>query len=163
MERIGGKLEQISAAFQSIKNELSQYADGKILKGDELVGWIGEIYGKLLLNGSLVDDKYEHDFEAGDKRVSVKARKGTSSNWKITSIISKIEGDNCPTHLMFLHLDDKYSLKNVWLYPWDEIRETGRFKIKTVREQFRGYYFIVQPKNDEMFVIYRSRYGNNPD
>jgi len=35
----------------------------KTLKGNELVGWLGEIYTKIVLNGHLVDDSYEHDVE----------------------------------------------------------------------------------------------------
>ncbi|MDI6903003.1 MAG: hypothetical protein QMC77_04630 [Methanocellales archaeon] len=51
----------INEAQRSIKQKLSQYADGKNLKGDELVGWLGEIYGKLILDGTLVSDDLEHD------------------------------------------------------------------------------------------------------
>ncbi len=115
-------LEKLEAECQSlfirlaglqteIREKVSAHADGKTLKGNELVGWLGEIYGKLLFNGTLVSDREEHDFVTNDGwRVSVKARKGWKSGWKQTRAIPKIEGDECPTHLLFVHLNDDYSI-----------------------------------------------------
>lgn len=68
---------ELSLLQSTIRNKLTAYADGKTLKGNELVGWLGEIYGKLLLDGTLVHDREEHDFVCADgSRVSVKTRKG---------------------------------------------------------------------------------------
>lgn len=40
-----------------IREKLANYADEKSLKGYEIVGWLGEIYVKLLFDGHLVDDE----------------------------------------------------------------------------------------------------------
>src|ERR1700694_2614597 len=105
------------AVLQSkIHMKLSEYADGKTLKGNELVGWLGEIYGKLLLDGTLVHDREEHDFVCSDgRKVSVKTRKGFGAGWRRTSAIPKIDGQHCPTHLLFVHLRDDYSIDRIWL------------------------------------------------
>jgi hypothetical protein len=145
--------EQLIGARDCIKQKLMEHSDGKALKGDEIVGWLGEIYAKLLMNGILVDDSHEHDLVVDGQRVSVKARKESngSTSWTRTSGIPKIEGDDCPTHLMFLLFDDRYGLKKVWLYPWGEIRD--RFRTHVVRGQHRSYYFIVRPNKDASYVV----------
>lgn len=63
---------QLAVLQKEIRDKLLDHADGKHLKGDELVGWLGEIYGKLLYDGTLVGDGEEHDFISNDcRRVSV--------------------------------------------------------------------------------------------
>ncbi len=63
----------LSSTQKEIQEKLQQHSDGKVLKGNELVGWLGEIYTKILFNGSLVDDSHEHDVETDDNlRISVK-------------------------------------------------------------------------------------------
>jgi hypothetical protein len=80
---------ELAALQNKIREKVAFYADGKNLKGNELVGWLGEIYGKLLFDGTLVDDREEHDLVSGNGfRVSVKTRKGWSSGWKQTSAIN---------------------------------------------------------------------------
>jgi len=139
----------------AIKNILIPFADSKTLKGDELVGWLGEIYGKLLLEGTLVSDRHEHDFETEDgNRVAVKTRKGNKSGWKRTSAIAKIEGPDCPTHLMFVHLQHDFSLADVWLYPWTNLMKAHRFQIHTVRGVHRSFIFQVDPRADEAYRCY---------
>lgn len=91
------KLEQIESDLKehfkiitkeqtTIREKLEYYSDGKKLKGDEIVGWLGEVYCKLLFDGKLVSDDKEHDFETtkGD-RISVKARKGNGKGWNRTA------------------------------------------------------------------------------
>jgi hypothetical protein len=125
------------------------------LKGNELVGWLGEIYGKMLLGGHLVYDSEEHDVETADSlKVSVKARKGWNSGWKQTSAIPKIEGDNCPTHLLFVHLNDDYSIDRMWLYEWNYLFQNGRFKSHVVRGSHRSYIFTVDDRKDRQFEIF---------
>lgn len=150
------EFETIRKATQNIRIILERYADGKVLKGDEIVGWLGEIYGKLLFNGRLVGDENEHDFETTDgKRISVKTRKGYGSGWNNTSAIPKIKGEDCPTHLMFIHLDDDYTVAEIWLYPWDDLLKNNRFKVHKVRGAFRSYRFRVNVENDYEYLIYK--------
>lgn len=150
-----GIFRQLSALQVSIQKRLELHADGKTLKGNELVGWLGEIYGKLLLGGKLVSDREEHDFECHDGRtVSVKTRKGWGSGWNQTSAIPKIEGNDCPSHLMFVHLDDDYKLDRIWLYPWKQLLGAGRFKSHKVRGQHRSFIFRVDEKKDTVFLIF---------
>jgi len=42
----------INQVLEKVRNRLINLANGKILKGDEVVGWLGEIYGKVLFNVS---------------------------------------------------------------------------------------------------------------
>jgi len=139
----------------AIRKQLSQYANGRHLKGDELVCWLGEIYGKLLLGGILVSDDFQHDLETKNgNRISIKAREGKAKEWERTSNIPKIEGDGCPTHLMFVHLNNDHSIDRMWLYPWGNLRISGRFKEHIVRGSPRGFYFQVSPESDEKYLIH---------
>ncbi len=137
----------------NIRQKLVPYADGKKLKGDEVVGWLGEIYCKLLLDGTLVSDENEHDFvtKNGD-RISVKTRKGNEIGWNRTSAIPKKDSDNNPTHLMFVHLNEDYSIDKIWKFPWTEI--SGRFKEHKVRGSHRSFYFQISPENDAKYLCY---------
>jgi hypothetical protein len=92
---------QLDALQTAIRQKLSAYADGKTLKGDELVGWLGETCGKLHLDGKLVDDSAEHDFVTPkDWRVSVTTRRGSKTGWQRSSAAPRIDGDGCRTHLL---------------------------------------------------------------
>jgi len=145
----------LSTTQKEIQGKLEQHSDGKVLKGNELVGWLGEIYTKIVFNGSMVDDSYEHDVETDDNlRISVKTRKGWNSGWTRTSAIPKIEGPDCPTHLMFVHLNDDYFVADMWLYPWQETFDAQRFRKHIVRGNFRSYYMSVIPNNDDKYRIY---------
>jgi len=141
-------------AIRRIRQKLQEHADGKQLKGDEITGWLGEIYGKMILNGTIVPDEYDYDFKAQDMRVSVKARKGVTRGWEITSIIPRIEGDECPTHLMFIQFTGSYSISRVWLFPWKDLHDQERFKEKRVRGEHRGYYVRIKPLLDKDYLIY---------
>lgn len=148
---------ELSALQTKIRTKLSIHADGKTLKGNELVGWLGEIYGKLLLNGVLVHDKEEHDFVCSDgKRVSVKTRKGFGTGWQRTSAIPKIDEEGCPTHLLFVHLNDDYSIDRIWLFPWDLLITTRRLKTHTVRGSHRSFIFTIDEKKDKNYVVFKS-------
>lgn len=146
-----------------IREKISKYADGKHLKGHELVGWLGEIYVKLLLGGTLVHDRHEHDVEViGNWRVSVKARRGKNAGWRQTSPIARFEGEGCPTHLAFVHLHNDYSLDRISLFEWKHLCATNRFIPHSVRGTFRSYIFTVDEKRDCEFIIYdASRSGGN--
>ena len=158
-----GKLEaecqtlfsKLTSLQNEIREKLSLHADGKNLKGNELVGWLGEIYGKLFFNGTLVDDREEHDFVTKDGlRVSVKTRKGWNSGWKQTSAIPKIEGNDCPTHLLFVHLTDDYSIDRMWLLKWRHLVRAGRFKKHMVRGSQRSFIFSIDEEKDKTHVVY---------
>ena len=145
----------LSITQKQIHDRLEEHADGKVLKGNELVGWLGEIYTKIICGGYLVDDSYEHDVETDDGvTISVKTRKGTNSGWQRTSAIPKIEGEECPSHLMFVHLKDNYSVNSMWLYPWQDLYDSDRFKKHIVRGNFRSYYMSVNPQKDGKYKIY---------
>jgi hypothetical protein len=138
-----------------IRKTLAIHADKKVLKGNELVGWLGEIYGKLLFDGNLVHDRNEHDFITADgKLISVKTRKGWNSGWRQTSAIPKIEGELCPSHLLFVHLNDDYSLDRMWLFEWNKLMAEGRFKRHIVRGTQRSFIFAVDEKRDRSYIVY---------
>lgn len=138
-----------------IRFKLSAYADDKTLKGNELVGWLGEIYGKLLLDGKLVHDREEHDFVCPDgSKVSVKTRKGFGTGWQRSSAIPKLDGAHCPTHLLFAHLHDDYSIDRIWLFPWSVLAAKERFKTHTVRGSHRSFIFTLDEKKDKPYLAY---------
>ena len=146
---------KLASLQQEIRNMLSVHSDGKNLKGNELVGWLGEIYGKIFYNGTLVDDREEHDFVSNNcPRVSVKTRKGWKLGWKQTSAIPKIEGSDCPTHLLFVHLNDDYSLDQMWLLDWLELVSAKRFKRHVVRGSQRSFIFAIDEEKDKANIVY---------
>jgi len=140
-----------------LKRTLAQYSDGKLLKGNELVGWLGEVYVKLLYDGCLVSDKYEHDVETKwGWRISVKTRTGDGSGWKQSSAIPKLNGEGCPTHFAFVHLCNNYRLDRIWLYCWPDLCASNRFRPKYVRGQFRSYIFKLDEAKDRDCLVYCS-------
>jgi len=146
---------ELAALQKRIHSKVVAHADGKTLKGNELVGWLGEIYGKLLFDGKLVDDREEHDFVTIDgRRVSVKTRKGWGLGWKQSSAIPKIEGTDCPTHLLFVHLNDDYSIDRIWLLEWSHLLANERFKKHMVRGSQRSFIFAVHEQKDKAHVVY---------
>jgi hypothetical protein len=159
--KLGTHFQKLTETERSIKDELTAHADGKTLKGNEYVGWLGEIYVRTLLGGQLVDDSHEHDVEAPKGLlVSVKTRKGWNSGWRQTSAIPKTNGPTCPTHLAFVHLDEEYGLDRIWLYKWQELLEQGRFKEHIVRSVFRSYIFLVDEAKDKGQVVYTATAKN---
>jgi len=80
----------LSITQKQIHDKLEEHADGKVLKGNELVGWLGEIYTKIICNGYLVDDSYEHDVEADNGiRISVKTKKAQTVVGKELALFHK--------------------------------------------------------------------------
>lgn len=146
---------QLKSIQEDLILKLQSYSDGKTLKGNEIVGWLGEIYTKLIFNGVLVDDTCEHDVETVDGlRISVKTRKGRNSGWNKTSAIPKIDGTDSPTHLVFLNLRDNFMVNKVWSFTWDELYKNGRFKKHFVRNNLRSYYISINEKKDINNLIY---------
>lgn len=146
---------QLSEIERRIRERITEHAVGNRLKGNEHVGWLGEIYGKTLFGGSLVGDRYEHDFEtSAGWRVSVKTRKGRGKGWKQTSPIPTYEGEKCPTHLLFVHLDDDYAIDRIWLFCWKELVAARRFKAHKVRGMHRSYVFRLAERRDAPNIVY---------
>lgn len=143
---------------ETIKKKLQQHADDKLLKGDEVIGWMGEVYAKMLVKGKLVPDDLDYDVFVNNMRISAKARKGSGNSWTITSIIPRIEGKDCPTHLMFIKFNTDYSLDRVWLFPWQYLYNEGRFKPKKVRGGNVGYYVQISPSRDKDYLFYDSNF-----
>jgi hypothetical protein len=154
--KIASDLDALLYAQRRIKEALLQFSDGKNLKGDELTAWLGEIYAKMLFDGTLVDETHEQDFivsKSGEK-YAVKARKGNNKGWNTTSAISKIEGKDCPDFLLFVHFDNNYEIKNIWKYPWKEMFSADRFRAKKVRGESNRWDFRVTPTRDKIWLVY---------
>lgn len=135
----------------AIKEKLKPHANGKNLKGDELVGWLGEIYCKLLIDGILEkNDALQYDLTKNGERISVKTRKGRAKGWNRTSFVSNSKGGNPPTHLMFVHLNDDYSIDRIWCFPWEIVSNSNRFK-----KHRRGDYIKVSDTKDNDYICYQ--------
>ena len=159
VDKLEGECRALFTRLVSIQDEIRQklsvHADEKYLKGNELVGWLGEIYGKLLLGGRLVDDREEHDLVLNDgSHVSVKTRKGYKSGWRQSSAIPKIVGSDCPTNLLFVHLNDDYSIDRMWLFDWRKLVIDGRFRKHIVHGSQRSFIFIIDEVKDRPYVVY---------
>ena len=141
--------DQLAAVQKRLMEKLNKFANGKTLKGNEIVGWLGEIYIKLIFSGNLADDSCEHDVDTDDGlRISVKTRKGRNSGWNNTSAIPKIDGDDCPTHLAFVNLKPNYQVDRIWLFTWKELHDRDRFKKHIVRGNLRSYIVRINEKED---------------
>lgn len=148
---------ELQSLNTKIKKELENYSDDKVLKGDELVGWLGEIYGKILFGGTLVNDSFEHDFEAYNSKYSVKTRKGFRNGWTKTSLIRKIHGGESPTYLLFVHLNDDFSIDRIWKFNWTDLVKENRLREKTVRDVMIGWQFSVRDQKDKKHLIIDNR------
>ncbi len=154
-KNLGDLFETLSLIQARVQQRLEKLAGGKKLKGNELVDWLGEIYGKILFDGYLVDESHEHDVETESGLwISVKTRKGFNGAWKQTSPIPQIEGPDSPTHLLFVHLDDSYRVDRIWFYPWHILLEKKRFRVHRVKGVFRSYLFHVEEESDKEYLIY---------
>jgi hypothetical protein len=145
-------LAELATINAKIKGALKPFSDNKTLKGDEVIGWLGEVFCNALLQGNLVDD--QHDFEANDKRISVKARKGDNIGWNISGIIYQKKEKRDPTHLMFVHFNNDYTIDRIWEYEWSYLVESGRLKPKKVGDNERGVIFTVRNVKDKEYVVY---------
>lgn len=154
--QLGHLTNQLCQIQKNIRDVGSVYANGRKLKGNEIVAWLGEIYVKLLFDGLLADETEEHDVHCNDgKRISVKTRKGLTG-WSRTSGIPRIQGVDIPTHLAFVHLLDDYTLDRIWLFPWEDLIEDTRFRRKNVRGNQLDYYLILNERNDVKYLVYQS-------
>ena len=148
-------LNEFTTLQCKIRDRLEKYSDQKNLKGNEIVGWLGEIYARALFDGRLVQDSQEHDVETPDgRRISVKTRKGRTVGWRRSSAIPSIDGEKAPTHLLFVHLDENYSLLNMWLFDWRELVQSNRLKPHSVRGKHRSYIFTLEPNKDKDKIVY---------
>lgn len=153
--------DAVKKANEDIKAYLKKYiSTGRILKGYEIVGWYGEIVTQELLGGVVIaDDTKDYDVVNAEKneKYSVKARMGTSGNWKVTSLIpNNTIDEESPTHLVFVHLDDTYKVESVWSYPWEYLVNNNRLRPKKVKGDLRGYTLTVKVSSDKAFLVYES-------
>jgi len=160
IQSFSNELEQLTNQLCQIQKQIREvattHANGRKLKGNEIVAWLGEIYVKLFFSGLLADETEEHDVYCEDgKRISVKTRKGETA-WSRTSGIPRIQGDGIPTHLAFVHLFDNYALDRIWLFPWKDLVKNDRFYRKKVRGNQLDYYFVLNSRNDAKNVVYQS-------
>ena len=148
----------VYTGIQTIKNKLINYSDPKKLKGDEIVGGYGEICCRQLTKGKLASDNYEYDVVTPQGfKISVKTRKGNNSGWRTTSAIPNIEIDEeSPTHLMFIHLLEDYSVDRIWLFKWTNLIYENRFLVHRVRGKMRSYVIKINPEKDQNNLIYTS-------
>lgn len=149
---LGEFFKSLVSITESIRQYIQKHTKRK-LKGDEIVGWLGEVYAKFLVDGEVeIDDSLDYDVTAPSMRISVKARKGTQRNWNRTSSIpsNELSQENGPTHLLFLQLNDDYRLKRAWLYDWNQVQPY----FKPVKAGSSMYYFKVKIERDRECLIY---------
>lgn len=154
-ESVGAHLEAISSAVAAIRASLVDAAPGRILKGGEWVGWLGEVYIALLYAGEVEpSDTFPYDVRLPDGRtVSVKTRRrGQGSNWRESGTISCARGGTDPHQFDFLGfvlLDPQGHLEGIWMLPWDYLLAGDRLKPSRPNNVFRGYQFSLRNYDDE--------------
>lgn len=155
-EEIKTHCEAIKLSNQVLKELIKEHSDGKNLKGDELVGWLGEIYTKLLVDGTVIDhDEFDYDVVKDKMRISVKTRKGKNSGWSRSGNIPNINVSNeGPTHLMFIHLEADYSLSGAWLFEWAWLTQSGRLIEKRNGNRVTGHFFALNVDSDKSYRQY---------
>jgi hypothetical protein len=137
-------------AYFKAKNEiydfLASLSGGKKLATD-LEEAFGEIYGKTLMRGTLVEHgKAPFDFTTSDgKRISVKTKKGWAEEWRESGAIIYVNSGLVPTHLMFVHLNDDYTADRIWLFEWDYLGKSNRLWNNALQ---------LIPKDDEKHLVY---------
>lgn len=177
------ELDELKKIQNKIKERVKELTGERKLKGDEIVGWLGELFCSTLVSGEItIEDNLEYDVITESRRISVKTRKGNNPGWNKTSNISSKEiNESSPTHLMFVQLDEDFSVKRIWMYDWDK-NLVERFKPvnvkknkksestegnyfdsestnKKVEENDAGiYYFRVDEKKDKEKLIYSKKY-----
>lgn len=149
----------VKTANDAVKEHLQGYvSSGRVLKGDEIVGWYGEIVTQQFLGGEIIEnDAEDYDIINADKgeKYSVKTRKGFGSNWQTSSLIPSDEvNDKSPTHLVFVHLNVDYSVESIWMYPWEEVVANKRLSPRKVKKVSRGFTFSVKVSKDKKYLVY---------
>jgi|AntRauTorckE5430_2_1112549.scaffolds.fasta_scaffold11770_3 hypothetical protein len=132
VQRIGKELspvlESLHQIHKTVHNAIKPYTDGFSLKGNETVGWLGEMYAFQFFGGKIEKDSLSYDLTVTDsagkvEKLEVKTRRVTvGSNWSTTGVIKlnqiandgkfsvDIGNDQNPTHLVFIKLYNNYSL-----------------------------------------------------
>lgn len=153
--------DAVKKANEDVKRYLQGFiSTGCLLKEYEIVAWYGEIVMQQIMGEVIIaDDTKDYDVENIDKGepYSVKTRMGIKGNWKVTSLIPNNTIDNnSPTHLVFVHLDDKYKVESVWCYPWKYLVNNNRLRPKAVKGIVRGYTLSIKVSLDKGFLLYGS-------
>jgi hypothetical protein len=57
---------------------------------------------------------------------------------------------------MFIHLVEDYSLKEIWLFEWQELYQAGRFIEHKVRGSRRSFVVRINTNTDKKYLVYTS-------
>jgi hypothetical protein len=170
VQRIGKELspvlESLHQIHKTVHNAIKPYIDGFSLKGNETVGWLGEMYAFQLFGGKIEKDRLSYDLTVTDsageiERIEVKTRRVTaSSNWSKTGVIKlkriangskfsvDVDNNQNPTHLVFVKLYNNYSLAAIYKFSIKKLWEDNRLIESTPGKVFRGYTFTLSENTD---------------
>lgn len=152
-DAISNDLDGLVTLFESIRNELGKHADGKNLKGDEVVSWLGLIYSKMIYGNRLYAGQENYFTDEDGKTYAVKSRKGNSGRWNETGLISEINGEN-PDYLVFMQFNENYKVINIWKYDWATLMNENRFLPKVVKRNRRAWTLTVDVDGDGLWHDY---------
>lgn len=152
--------DRVKKAIEPLVEPLLAEGSNFSLKGNEVVGWLGELYAATLLGGEIESDDKSYDIlvkgEAICERIEVKTRRQSSeksNSWKRSGVISVDEKDS-PTHVVFVKLDKDYRLDEMYKFGWQYLEKEDRLKEAKSNENKRGYYIVLAPTKQEEWMIY---------
>ncbi|NJC27158.1 hypothetical protein [Neolewinella antarctica] len=148
-------LNELYKIHDKVHKEIQKQAPKFKLKGNETVGWLGEIYTAKFYGGEIVKDESSYDVivnedKEDEKRLEVKTRRRTSgSSWRNSGVIgfTKI-GEVPPTHLIFVILKNNYTIESIYEFEWDDV-STTRFRDSIVKKKVRGYFVRLLDTDNE--------------
>jgi hypothetical protein len=127
------------------------------LKGNEVVGWIGELYAATVQGGEIKSDSESYDIvRENGKKVEVKTRrqsKDGSTSWKRSGVIS-VDADNPPDYLIFVKLNKDYQLEEMYEFPWSYLKDEERLKEAKSNDNLKGYYIMLAPTIQGEYKVY---------
>ena len=75
-------------------------------------------------------------------------------------MIRSVHGKNSPTHLLFVHLNNDYSIDRIWRFDWTYLDKKKRLREKKVRGVMIGWQFTVKDVRDKNYLILDNRDKN---
>ena len=157
-------LNTLATIDHKLKEAIKYYVGEFDLKGNEVVGWLGEMYSCHFFDGEIQPDVISYDILIPGKveeRLEVKTRRVSKSgkDHGTQSGVIKLTGreQEDPTSLVFVTLTRDYLLQSIYKFPLSEIfgglDNIKRLRSSKVKKNFRGYTLTLR-EDDKQYLVY---------